>query len=190
MMPEMDGFEFVAALRRRDEWRAIPIIVVTAKDLAAEERRAPPPPPPRPSCKRALYDREALLAEICTTASPPGPTPPAPPPPSADHPAKPSRLIRSWRQANRPATSARYAARRARALEPHTRSRSPWPSRRACSTWTPAPSRPIPTTCAATGRSDLDALAASIRATASSSRSASPPSGQLPIVYGNRRRGA
>jgi signal transduction histidine kinase/DNA-binding response OmpR family regulator len=38
MMPEMDGFEFVAELRQRDEWRGIPIVVVTAKDLTADDR--------------------------------------------------------------------------------------------------------------------------------------------------------
>jgi signal transduction histidine kinase/DNA-binding response OmpR family regulator len=34
MMPEMDGFEFLEALRHRPEWRDIPVIVVTAKDLS------------------------------------------------------------------------------------------------------------------------------------------------------------
>ena len=38
MMPEMDGFEFIHQLRLKDEWRLIPIIVVTAKDLTPEER--------------------------------------------------------------------------------------------------------------------------------------------------------
>jgi signal transduction histidine kinase/CheY-like chemotaxis protein len=38
MMPEMDGFEFVAAVRKREDWRRIPIIVVTAKDITAEDR--------------------------------------------------------------------------------------------------------------------------------------------------------
>jgi signal transduction histidine kinase/CheY-like chemotaxis protein len=39
MMPEMDGFEFLEALRRRAEWRAIPVIVVTAKDLTEDDHR-------------------------------------------------------------------------------------------------------------------------------------------------------
>jgi len=38
MMPEMDGFEFVAAVRKKEEWRAIPIVVVTAKDITADDR--------------------------------------------------------------------------------------------------------------------------------------------------------
>ena len=39
MMPEMDGFSFLEALRKRPEWRAIPVVVVTAKDLIAEDRQ-------------------------------------------------------------------------------------------------------------------------------------------------------
>ena len=38
MMPEMDGFEFLVEMRSRPEWRDIPVLVVTAKDLTAEER--------------------------------------------------------------------------------------------------------------------------------------------------------
>jgi signal transduction histidine kinase/DNA-binding response OmpR family regulator len=39
MMPEMDGFEFLEALRKRAEWRHIPVVVVTAKDLTEEDHR-------------------------------------------------------------------------------------------------------------------------------------------------------
>ncbi len=38
MMPEMDGFEFLDVMRQRAEWRDIPVLVVTAKDLTAEDR--------------------------------------------------------------------------------------------------------------------------------------------------------
>ena len=38
MMPEMDGFEFLVEMRSHTEWRDIPVLVVTAKDLTAEER--------------------------------------------------------------------------------------------------------------------------------------------------------
>ncbi|MCH7573814.1 MAG: PAS domain S-box protein [Candidatus Marinimicrobia bacterium] len=38
MMPEMDGFEVAAKLRNREEWRSIPVIVLTGKDLTQEER--------------------------------------------------------------------------------------------------------------------------------------------------------
>ena len=36
MMPEMDGFEFMQQLRRRDDCRHVPVI--TAKDLTPEDR--------------------------------------------------------------------------------------------------------------------------------------------------------
>jgi PAS domain S-box-containing protein len=39
MMPEMDGFTFTAELRKHEEWREIPILVLTAKDLTAEDRQ-------------------------------------------------------------------------------------------------------------------------------------------------------
>ena len=37
MMPEMDGFEFVAELRRHEAWRAIPVVVITARDLSRDD---------------------------------------------------------------------------------------------------------------------------------------------------------
>jgi signal transduction histidine kinase/CheY-like chemotaxis protein len=39
MMPEMDGFEFLLAMRQRPEWRDIPVLVLTARDLTAEEHK-------------------------------------------------------------------------------------------------------------------------------------------------------
>ncbi|WP_457103882.1 response regulator [Methylobacterium sp. P5_C11] len=39
MMPEMDGFAFLRALRAREEWRDVPVVVLTAKDITAEDRR-------------------------------------------------------------------------------------------------------------------------------------------------------
>jgi adenylate cyclase len=38
MMPEMDGFEFLDEVSRHEEWREIPIIVITARDVTAEDR--------------------------------------------------------------------------------------------------------------------------------------------------------
>ena len=38
MMPNMDGFEFTVQLGKREEWRQVPILVLTAKNLTAEER--------------------------------------------------------------------------------------------------------------------------------------------------------
>ncbi|MFC4601277.1 MHYT domain-containing protein [Cohnella hongkongensis] len=37
MMPEMDGYQFLAELKKREEWSSIPVVVVTAKSLEAEE---------------------------------------------------------------------------------------------------------------------------------------------------------
>jgi CheY-like chemotaxis protein len=39
MMPEMDGFAFVEALRANPAWAAIPVLVVTARELSSEDRR-------------------------------------------------------------------------------------------------------------------------------------------------------
>ncbi len=63
MMPEMDGFEFADRVRQHPEWRFIPIVVMTAKDLTAKERR-------RLSgsvetiLRKAGDSREALLKQV------------------------------------------------------------------------------------------------------------------------------
>ncbi|MFM1944424.1 MAG: hypothetical protein RI897_3406 [Verrucomicrobiota bacterium] len=38
MMPVMNGFDFIRELRRREEWRNIPVVILTAKDLTGEDR--------------------------------------------------------------------------------------------------------------------------------------------------------
>ena len=38
MMPNMDGFDFISHLRHQEQYRDIPVIVVTAKELTVEER--------------------------------------------------------------------------------------------------------------------------------------------------------
>jgi len=38
MMPEMDGFEFLDEISQHEEWRDIPVIVITARDVTAEDR--------------------------------------------------------------------------------------------------------------------------------------------------------
>ena len=38
MMPEMDGFEFAHRLQEQPEWRSIPVVVLTAKDLTDSDR--------------------------------------------------------------------------------------------------------------------------------------------------------
>ena len=39
MMPEMDGFEFLEALRQNVAWHDIPVVVVTARDLSDEDHK-------------------------------------------------------------------------------------------------------------------------------------------------------
>jgi len=39
MMPVMDGFEFLLEMRAHKDWRDLPVIVLTAKDLTEEDRR-------------------------------------------------------------------------------------------------------------------------------------------------------
>ncbi|GIX49353.1 MAG: hypothetical protein KatS3mg131_3564 [Candidatus Tectimicrobiota bacterium] len=39
MLPEMDGFAFLEALHQQAAWRAIPVVVVTAKDLMPDDYR-------------------------------------------------------------------------------------------------------------------------------------------------------
>lgn len=38
MMPEMDGLEFLSEMRKKPEWKDVPVIVVTAKELSEAER--------------------------------------------------------------------------------------------------------------------------------------------------------
>ncbi len=63
MMPGMDGFSFMDELRRRPGGCAIPIIVVTAKDLSSDERDRLTGAAALIVSKRS-YDKETLLTEI------------------------------------------------------------------------------------------------------------------------------
>ncbi len=38
MMPEMNGFEFLEAVRKLEAWRAVPVVVITAKNLTDDDR--------------------------------------------------------------------------------------------------------------------------------------------------------
>jgi CheY-like chemotaxis protein len=63
MMPRMDGFEFVEALRAMPDRAAIPIVVLTAKDLTEDDRlrlRGDA----RRVLRKSLHSREQLTAEI------------------------------------------------------------------------------------------------------------------------------
>ncbi len=63
MMPEMDGFEFIAHLREHPKWRNIPIIVLTAKDISQEESNLLNDRVAR-VFQKGCYKRDELLKEI------------------------------------------------------------------------------------------------------------------------------
>ena len=63
MMPEMDGFEFVDEIRLHEDWRSIPIVVVTAKDLTAKDRLRLNGYVEK-VLQKGAYSREELLAEV------------------------------------------------------------------------------------------------------------------------------
>jgi CheY-like chemotaxis protein len=71
MMPDVDGFEFLAEMRQRPEWRSIPVIVVTAKDLSSEDRLFLNGSLLLSGCVRRVlqkgsFSREDLLREVHT----------------------------------------------------------------------------------------------------------------------------
>jgi CheY-like chemotaxis protein len=63
MMPEMDGFEFVKQMRKRQEWSHIPVVVVTAKNITEEDRTRLNGSIANIIQKGAI-NREALLKEV------------------------------------------------------------------------------------------------------------------------------
>ncbi len=63
LMPQMNGFEFLAELQTRPEWRSIPVVVVTAKDLTAEEH-ARLSGQVSEVLRKGNYTRERLLSEV------------------------------------------------------------------------------------------------------------------------------
>jgi signal transduction histidine kinase/DNA-binding response OmpR family regulator len=69
MMPEMDGFEFITALRRHEPWQTLPVIVVTAKDLTRKERLRLNEAVVK-VLQKGAYTREELLAQVCRLLAP------------------------------------------------------------------------------------------------------------------------
>jgi signal transduction histidine kinase/DNA-binding response OmpR family regulator len=65
MLPEMDGFEVVHRMSLSPEWRTIPVILLTARDLSHEERRALDIGTAR-IIQKGSFSRDELLAELKT----------------------------------------------------------------------------------------------------------------------------
>jgi CheY-like chemotaxis protein len=63
MMPEMDGFQFVETLRQQEAWRAIPVVVLTAKDLTPNDRQRLNGYVER-LLQKGTYSQEELLREV------------------------------------------------------------------------------------------------------------------------------
>jgi signal transduction histidine kinase/DNA-binding response OmpR family regulator len=63
MMPQMDGFQVVQMLRTTPAWSAIPVIVVTAKQLTQEDRAILNGAVER-TLQKGMYNREELLQEV------------------------------------------------------------------------------------------------------------------------------
>jgi hypothetical protein len=63
LMPEMDGFAFLADLRRHPEWRRVPVVVVTAKDLTADDRRSLEGQAQK-ILEKGAFSRDELLGEV------------------------------------------------------------------------------------------------------------------------------
>jgi signal transduction histidine kinase/CheY-like chemotaxis protein/HAMP domain-containing protein len=68
MMPEMDGFQFMAELRKHEVWRSIPVVVVTARDLTIEDHLRLNGYVEKILQKQA-FSQDALLAEVRALAA-------------------------------------------------------------------------------------------------------------------------
>ncbi len=63
MMPEMDGFQFLDEVRKHDNWRSIPVIVITAKELTLEDRQRLNGAVEK-ILQKGAYSREGLILEV------------------------------------------------------------------------------------------------------------------------------
>ena len=63
VMPEMDGFEFLAELRKKEAWQSIPVVVLTSKDLTPEDTLRLTNNVEK-ILQKGAYTRDALLREV------------------------------------------------------------------------------------------------------------------------------
>jgi signal transduction histidine kinase/DNA-binding response OmpR family regulator len=63
IMPKMNGYQFVAELHKHEEWKSIPVIVITASDVSIEDRVRLDGYVEKVVSKRG-FSQDGLLAEI------------------------------------------------------------------------------------------------------------------------------
>ena len=85
-MPVMDGFEMIAELQKHEDWRKIPVVVVSAKDLTPEDRHRLEGHVEK-ILQKGDFAREDLLREVQNTVrlflgNNPSPAPEQKPPPT------------------------------------------------------------------------------------------------------------
>ncbi|MGE3538741.1 MAG: response regulator [Candidatus Tectimicrobiota bacterium] len=68
MMPQLDGFAFLDSVRQREDWRAVPIIVLTSQDLTTSERQRLQGAVEK-VLQEGTYSREELLREVSRLAT-------------------------------------------------------------------------------------------------------------------------
>lgn len=68
MMPEMDGFQLMEAFQSREEWRAIPVIVLTAKMLTEEDMVRLGQPQVQKVFRKGAYSKDELVHAVHTYA--------------------------------------------------------------------------------------------------------------------------
>ena len=63
-MPEMDGFRLLEAFQSRAEWRRIPVVVLTAKQLTEEDWSRLRQPQVQRVFHKGSYSREELVEAV------------------------------------------------------------------------------------------------------------------------------
>jgi signal transduction histidine kinase/CheY-like chemotaxis protein len=63
MMPVMDGFEFMKELKENEEWKTIPVVILTAADISASERKLLQGSVQK-IIRKAGLDKKSLMEEV------------------------------------------------------------------------------------------------------------------------------
>ena len=68
MMPVMNGFDFIVKMRANEQWRELPVVVITAKDLSESEKQFLSGRVQN-VLEKGAYTREHLLAMVRSALS-------------------------------------------------------------------------------------------------------------------------